>query len=269
MDSGRGGPVDSLASLFLDVTGEIPDDVSVLRMRRISGALNLRDNDALWSVLVMLEHYGRLYETMPERIRQAGVSSLDAVRTEARAATDALMTQHRDALARCKATIELAGQMTDEHEARYRAALAALNDEALAALTQRAASHIARVAGNRIVGASAVAAREQRQRLDAALASVERVAMRRIMRACYGLVAGGLVVMLLAAGAGGLAGWWAGIHWGRADGLPSARTGHTSSISPSMNAAARRSIPVAVSFWPTAIIDGREPSSSVLARVMA
>jgi hypothetical protein len=70
MDNGQGRPVDALASLFLDVTGELPDDASVLRMRRISGALNLRDNDALWSVLVVLEHYGRLYETMPERIRR-------------------------------------------------------------------------------------------------------------------------------------------------------------------------------------------------------
>ncbi|MGF6936419.1 hypothetical protein OKW41_005581 [Paraburkholderia sp. UCT70] len=69
------------------------------------------------------------------------------------------MTQHRDALARCKATIELAGQMIDEHETRYRAALAALNDEALATLTRRAANHIARVAGNRLVGATAVAVR--------------------------------------------------------------------------------------------------------------
>ncbi|MGF6936418.1 hypothetical protein OKW41_005580 [Paraburkholderia sp. UCT70] len=70
MDSRQGRPVDELACLFLDVTGELPDDASVLRMRRVSSALNLRDNDALWSVLVMLEHYGRLYEAMPERIRQ-------------------------------------------------------------------------------------------------------------------------------------------------------------------------------------------------------
>jgi hypothetical protein len=75
----------TLGRLFLDVTGELPDDASVLRMRRVSGALNLRDNDALWSVLVMLEYYGRLYEVMPERIRQAGAGSLDAVRTEAHA----------------------------------------------------------------------------------------------------------------------------------------------------------------------------------------
>ncbi|CAM2198129.1 conserved protein of unknown function [Paraburkholderia kururiensis] len=257
MGNRRGGSPDALARLFLDVTGELPDDASVLRMRRVSGALNLRDNDALWSVLVMLEHYGRLYEAMPERIRQAGAGSLDAVRAEARAATDALMTQHRDALARCKATIELAGQMTGEHEARYRAALAALNDEALVALTQRAANHIARVAGNRLVGATAVVAREQRQRLDAALASFERVAMRRLMRACYGLVIGGLIAMLLAAGAGGLAGWWAGVHWVRADGSPSARTGYTLSVSPSMNSAAWRSTSAAASFWSNAIIGAR------------
>ncbi|MBC8745527.1 MULTISPECIES: hypothetical protein [Paraburkholderia] len=257
MDSRQGRPVDELACLFLDVAGELPDDASVLRMRRVSSALNLRDNDALWSVLVMLEHYGRLYEAMPERIRQAGAGSLDVVRTEARAATDALMTQQRDALARCKATIELAGQMIDEHEARYRAALAALNDEALATLTQRAANHIARVAGNRLVGATAVAVRDQQKRIDTTLTSFERVALRRLVRACYGLVVGGLIVMLLAAGAGGLAGWWAGVHWIRADGSPSASMGYTSSVSPSMNSAAWRSTSAAASFWSKAIIGAR------------
>ncbi|MGF6261585.1 hypothetical protein OKW49_002486 [Paraburkholderia youngii] len=257
MDNRQGRPADTLACLFLDVTGELPDDASVLRMRRVSSALNLRDNDALWSVLVMLEHYGRLYEAMPERIRQAGAGSMDLVRTEARAATDALLTQHRDALARCKATIELAEQMTAEHEARYRAAVAALNDEALATLTQRAADHIARVAGNRLVGATTVAVREQQKRIDAVLTSFGHVAMRRLVRACYGLVVGGVIVMLAAAGAGALAGWWAGVHWGRADGLPSARMSYTSSVSPSMNSAAWRSTSAAASFWSKAITGGR------------
>jgi hypothetical protein len=242
MDSGQSRPVDALASLFLDVTGELPDDASVLRMRRVSSALSLRDNDALWSVLVMLEHYGRLYEAMPERIRQAGAGSLDAARAEARAATDALMTQHRAALERCKETITLAERMTVEHEARYRAALAVLNDEALSTLTRQAANRIACVAGNR---------------LDAALTSFEQITMRRVVQSCYGLVAGGLVVMLLAAGAGGLAGWWVGVHWARADGVPSARAGHTSSVSPSMNSVARRSMPAAASFWSKAVIGAR------------
>ncbi|PTR00273.1 hypothetical protein C8K18_10536 [Paraburkholderia sp. GV068] len=58
----RGRPVDPLARLFYDVTGEKPDDAILLRMRRVSTALNLRDNDALWSVLAVLEYYARLYE---------------------------------------------------------------------------------------------------------------------------------------------------------------------------------------------------------------
>ncbi|CAN7690088.1 hypothetical protein [Paraburkholderia terricola] len=227
-------PPDPLARLFLEVSGEPPDDASLLRMRRVSAALNLRDNDALWSVLAALEYYVRLYEAMPERIRQAGTGGVDAAHAEAQAATQALMVQHRDALARCKETITLAEKMTAEHEVRYRAALAALNDEALATLTQRAANRIGRAAGNRLVAATAVAAREQRQRLDAALVSFERVAVRRFARACYGLVAGGLVVMLLAALAGGVAGWWAGDHWVRADGLLSARTGYVARGSPSV-----------------------------------
>ncbi|VWB15048.1 hypothetical protein [Burkholderia lata] len=248
----RGRPVDPLARLFYDVTGEKPDDASLLRMHRVSMALNLRDNDALWSVLAVLEYYARLYEAMPERIQQAGKGNLDAVREETREATDALMAQHRDALARCKATIELAERMTTEHEARYRAALAALNELALVTQVGRAADRIARIAGNRAVGAIAVAAREHRQQIDAAVALFERemseaaaraakidqMAARRIAKAFRALVVGALIVILFAAAAGGLAGRYSGSHMMRADGLPSARTGHASSVSPFMNARA-------------------------------
>lgn len=248
----RGRPADPLARLFYDVTGEKPDDASLLRMHRVSMALNLRDNDALWSVLAVLEYYARLYEAMPERIRQAGKGNLDAVREEAREATDALMAQHRDALARCKATIELAEQMTIEHEARYRATLAALNEQARVAQAGRAADRIARIAGNRVVGALAVAAREHRQQLDAAVALFERemseaaaraakidqIAARRMTRAFRALVVGALIVILLAATVGALAGRYSGSHMVRAEGLPSARTGHTSLMSPFMRASA-------------------------------
>ncbi|NPT60412.1 hypothetical protein [Paraburkholderia elongata] len=250
--AGRGRPVDPLARLFYDVTGEKPDDASLLRMRRVSTAMNLRDNDALWSVLAVLEYYARLYEAMPERIQQAGKGNLDAIREEAREATDTLMAQHRDALARCKATIELAERMAVEHEARYRATLAALNEHALVAQAERTADRIARIAGNRVVGAVAEAAREHRQRLDAAAALFERemseaaaraakvdqIAARRIAKAFRALVAGALIVILLATAAGGLAGRYSGHHMVRADGLPSARTGHVPLVSPFMSARA-------------------------------
>jgi hypothetical protein len=215
MRNRRATSPDALARLFLEVTDELPDDASLLRMRRVSGALSLRDNDALWSMIAVLEYYARLYEAMPERIRQAGEGSLDTVHREAEAATDALMRQHRDALARCKETIQLAEEMTREHEMRYRAALAALSDQSLTVLAERAADRIARMAGNRLVGVSAVAAREQRARLDDAVAEIAvagQMATHGTVRALRRLLWSALVVLLLVTGAGVCAGWWAGVH---------------------------------------------------------
>jgi hypothetical protein len=206
---------DALARLFLDVTGEAPDDASLLRMRRVSGTLHLRDNDALWSVIAVLEYYARLYEAIPERVRSAGDGSSDSVRREAEAAADVLMRQHRDALARCKETIRLAEEMTREHESRYRAALAALSDQSLTTLAERAAGRIARMAGNRLVGVSALAAREQQARLDGAIAQIAgagRMATRDMVRTFRRLLGGMLIVLLLASGAGAYVGWWVGIH---------------------------------------------------------
>lgn len=191
MRNRRAKPPDAFARLFLDVTGEMPDDMSLLRMRRMSGALNLRDNDALWSMIAVLEYYARLYEAMPDRIRKAGDGGFDAVRREAGEATDALMRQHRDALARCKATIQLAESMIREHEARYQAALAELNTASMTSLAERMANQVARVAGNRLVGATAVAAREQRERLNEVASLFERTMESAVRQAQMSIDASG------------------------------------------------------------------------------
>jgi hypothetical protein len=183
MRNRRAKSPDALARLFLDVAGELPDDASLLRMRRVSSTLNLRDNDALWSVIAVLEYYARLYEEMPDRIRRAGDGSFDTVRREAEAATDALMQQHRDALARCKATIQLAEEMIREHEAQYRTALAQLNEASIAVLADRMANRVAAIACNRFVGVAAVAAREQRARMDGAVGLFERAIVEAATRA--------------------------------------------------------------------------------------
>ncbi|MDN7444360.1 hypothetical protein QZM64_34890 [Burkholderia cepacia] len=222
MRNRRAKSPDALARLFLDVAGEVPDDASLLRMRRISGALNLRDNDALWSMIAVLEYYARLYEAMPDRIHKAGNGGFDAVRREVGEATDKLMRQHRDALARCKATIQLAESLIREHEARYEAALAELNTASINLLAERIANRVAGVAGNRIVGAIAVAAREQRARMDEAAnrfertmeaaarqaqASIEVSGQRLMLRLGYLLpVVVGLFAMLVAVA------FWVGEH---------------------------------------------------------
>ena len=80
-----------LIRLFREVSGDVPDEVNLARMRWVSSALNLRDNDALWSMIAVLEYYARLYEAMPERIRWASEGSLEAARREVGGETDTLM----------------------------------------------------------------------------------------------------------------------------------------------------------------------------------
>ncbi|WP_261324823.1 hypothetical protein [Burkholderia cepacia] len=195
-------------------------------MRRVSGALNLRDNDALWAMIAVLEYYARLYEAMPERIRWASEGSLEAARREVGGATDALMQQHQDALERCKATIQLAENLIQEHEARYRAALANVNETAMTALIERMANRVSRVTGNQLIGAAATSAREQRKRFDdtirtfertveASAARVEAMATRMekgFARSMHrAIVLGGAAFCLLVVVGGGV-GWWIGGH---------------------------------------------------------
>jgi hypothetical protein len=231
MSNRRSKPVDAIARLFREVSGDVPDGASLARMHQVSSALNLRDNDALWSIIAVLEYYARLYEAMPERIRWAGEGSLEAARREVGGATDELMQQHRDALERCKATIQLAENLIQEHEERYRAALAQLNETAMMALTERMSNQVARTAGNRLVGVAAVAAREQRERLDvamsafgqaveAATARVEAMATqveRRFARSMHRLLLSGGAVLCLLLVSGGLADWWRECHLAGAD----------------------------------------------------
>lgn len=231
MSNRRSRPIDPLVRLFREVSGDVPDESSLARMRRVSGALNLRDNDALWSVIAVLEYYARLYEAMPERIRWASEGSLEAARREVGGATEALMQQHQDALERCKATIQLAENLIQEHEAQYRTALASLNETAMAALIEHMSNRVSRVAGNRLIGAAAASAREQRKRLDDTIVTFERAieasasrveamatrietgfarSMHRLL-----VVGGAAIFLLLVVGWG--AGWWIGCHMAGAD----------------------------------------------------
>ncbi|MGF6551609.1 hypothetical protein [Paraburkholderia youngii] len=226
MSTRQSRSADPLTRLFHEVSGDVPDEASLARMRRVSVALNLHDNDALWSMIAVLEYYARLYEAMPQRVRWAGEGSLEAARREVGGATDALMQQHREALERCKATIRLAENLIQEHEVRYRAALASLNEAALTGLIGRMSNQAALAAGNRLIGSAAVSAREQRERLagtitaferavDASAARVEAMVTRmekRFARSMCRLLLVGSAVLCLLLIAGGAADWQMGRH---------------------------------------------------------
>lgn len=49
------------------------------RIRFVQQSLGIRENDALWSIFVMLDYFHGLYEVMPERIAAAGRAAVEKV----------------------------------------------------------------------------------------------------------------------------------------------------------------------------------------------
>jgi hypothetical protein len=74
---------------FERLLGRQATDEERQRLHRVRDALGLRGNDALWLVLVALEHYRTLYERVPGEIAtatQAAVSEVTAAATSAASA---------------------------------------------------------------------------------------------------------------------------------------------------------------------------------------
>jgi hypothetical protein len=61
---------DALSSSFERLLGRKPSDDQVRRLYEVKEALKLGDNDALWTVLLALEHYDVLYREYPTRIAE-------------------------------------------------------------------------------------------------------------------------------------------------------------------------------------------------------
>ncbi len=53
------------------------------RIRFVQQSLGIRENDALWSIFVMLDYFHGLYEVMPERIAAAGRAAVEKVEASA------------------------------------------------------------------------------------------------------------------------------------------------------------------------------------------
>lgn len=54
-----------------------------LRLRELASKLNIRDNDALWTIIYTLNYFGRFYQDLPEKIREAASGCLEDVRKAA------------------------------------------------------------------------------------------------------------------------------------------------------------------------------------------
>ena len=81
---GEGSPGDhalseALSAGFERLVGRKASDEQVRRLHEVKDALGLADNDALWLVLVALEHYDTLYRDYPARIAEEARRTLAEV----------------------------------------------------------------------------------------------------------------------------------------------------------------------------------------------
>jgi hypothetical protein len=105
---------ESLSAGFERLIGKKSDE-EVRRLYEVKDALGLADNDALWLVLVALEHYDALYRTYPAQIAEEARRTLaDVQRGFADAAAVESKRAHRKlAEAVADAGVKIASKRTD------------------------------------------------------------------------------------------------------------------------------------------------------------
>ena len=74
-------------SAFETLLGRTATETERVQLRKIRDALDLRDNDALWSILFALQYYDSLYRQFPKAIAAEATKIL----AETRAASEAVM----------------------------------------------------------------------------------------------------------------------------------------------------------------------------------
>lgn len=72
-----------IVAIIEDIRGRELSDEEAERILRVQHILNIRDNDALWGVIVALEHYQRMYEDIPPQVEAAGRVAVALVRETA------------------------------------------------------------------------------------------------------------------------------------------------------------------------------------------
>ena len=168
MGNERSAPGDTLSHLYQAILGETPDQESLQRMRLVRDAIGLRDNDALWSILAVLEYYLRLYEAIPDYIRDAGDSACQAWQKQATKANQQLAADEAELRRRCEATIRQMERLTIEHQAKHAIALDKLDEAGLERVVSRAIRSITVDVGNYMAGTLRTELNSHRSELETA-----------------------------------------------------------------------------------------------------
>ena len=125
----RGGPQGSRAPVrrcavtagaaveeaFAKVLGRQPSEVERGRLYRIRDALGLRDNDAFWYIVLVLEHYDSLYRDYPGQIRDQVRNTIEQARRAFAAAAEVEAAKAQTALAQqvAEASVAIARKLAE------------------------------------------------------------------------------------------------------------------------------------------------------------
>ena len=102
----------TLEDSFTKLLGRAPTDTERQDLYRVRDALGIGNNDALWLVLMALEHYQKLYEKFPNAIKKAASETLTAVKATAESTARAATEGAKADLA--KAVAEVAHQVAKD-----------------------------------------------------------------------------------------------------------------------------------------------------------
>jgi hypothetical protein len=75
-----------ISDSFAKLLGRQASDAERQQLYKVRDALDLKNNDALWLVLIALQHYQTSYEKIPNAITQASKTTLDNIKVTADAA---------------------------------------------------------------------------------------------------------------------------------------------------------------------------------------
>jgi hypothetical protein len=90
--------VSELDDSFTQLLGHQPTDKDRQRLYRVRDALKLKATDAVWQLLMVLQHYETLYEQIPARIAEAAHDATKTVRATAEAQARAAQEETKKAL---------------------------------------------------------------------------------------------------------------------------------------------------------------------------
>lgn len=102
--------------LFAKVVGRSASDEERARLYRLRDALGLRDNDALWSIVIALEHYDSFFRAYPDKVAEKTAQSIDNARAAFAAAARLEAAQVERLLSErvAQTSVEIARKLAEE-----------------------------------------------------------------------------------------------------------------------------------------------------------